>query len=155
MYLFGWITPYGCGPLGLLSGAKYRKNCCHCYFQYKYSPMSGMRQVLSVYCFSWINDFFGPLFHDPQALCTGRDQAAMQIHYSWSYLKTIRSSNLLCLFSWVNFLCVQPNIDYSWLHTYRDIISHPIKLVCNIHPEWMIFLLNFKWFLSQGNLNFR
>ena len=25
MYLFGWITPYGCGPLGLLSGAKYKK----------------------------------------------------------------------------------------------------------------------------------
>ena len=25
MYLFGWITPYECGPLGLTSGAKYRK----------------------------------------------------------------------------------------------------------------------------------
>ena len=55
MYLFGWITPYECGPLGLLSGAKYRKNCCHCYFQYKYSPMSGMRQsIFNISIHLWV-----------------------------------------------------------------------------------------------------
>ena len=30
-----------------------------------------------------LKKWIGPLFRDPQALCTGRDQAAMQIHYSW------------------------------------------------------------------------
>ena len=34
---------------------------------YKYSPMSGMRQFLSVYCFSWVNDFVasGPYMSRP------------------------------------------------------------------------------------------
>ena len=99
-----------------MSGAKYRKKLLSLLFSI-YSPMSGMRQFLSVYCFSWINDlFFWPPISWPQGLCTGRDQAAMQINYSWSYLKTIRSSNLLCLFSWVNFACVRPNNFDAWIY---------------------------------------
>ena len=111
---------------GYCLGPSTGKKCCHCYFQYKYSPMSSMGQFSSVYCFSWINDIFGLLFHDSQALCTGRDQAAIQIHYPWPYLKTIRSSNLLCLFSWVNFLCVRPIIKIPYHISHITPCSHQL-----------------------------
>ena len=104
---------------GYCLGPSTGKNCCHCYFQYKYSHMSGMRQFLSVYCFGWINDFFGPLFFDPQVPCTGRDQAAMRINYSWLYLKTIRSSNLVYLFSWINRARCRPNWSLLFLNFGR------------------------------------
>ena len=57
-----WVWPLWGYYLGPSTG----KNCCHCYFQYKYSPMSNMWQFLSVYCFSWINNFFGPYFVTPR-----------------------------------------------------------------------------------------
>ena len=57
-----WVWPFGATVWGQIQ----EKNCCHCYFQFKYSPMSDMRQFLSVYCFSWINNFLAPYFVTPR-----------------------------------------------------------------------------------------
>ena len=58
------------------------------------SPDRSSEEYLVLCVLLWLNKWlFGPLFMTPNS-CTGQDQAAMRINYSWPYLKITRSSNI-------------------------------------------------------------
>ena len=53
----------------------------------------------------WIWSLY-KLFCDPQAFCTGCDPAAIWNSDPWTYTNIMKLSNLLFLFSWLNFASV-------------------------------------------------
>ena len=59
----------------------------------------------------WSNFWIWPLYKlscDPQASCAGCDPAAIWNGDPWTHTNIMKLSNLLFLFSWVNFRSVRP-----------------------------------------------
>ena len=61
----------------------------------------------------WSNFWIWPLYKlscDPQASCTGCDPAAIWNSDPWTPTNIMKLSNLLFLFSWVNFASIRPRV---------------------------------------------
>ena len=64
----------------------------------------------------WSNFWIWPLHQvscDPQVSCTGCDPAAIWNSDSWTHTNKMKLSNLLFLFSWLNFASVRPTSRWS------------------------------------------
>ena len=75
---------------------------------------------------NWSNFWIWPLYKlscDHQASCTGCDPAVIWNSDPWTPTNIMKLSNLLFLFSWVNFPSIRPDILFSKESGYLMLLS--------------------------------